>query len=376
MKRIEKMNNKQIIGYLSTLTIGIFIGGYFSFDKNTINTNNLKENNKQEIKNHSINIKKIEKIKLITKLPNFIKNDLKEFGINAENLTKKNWEDFLKSKQINNISIKEVANVLKLKPMAFTARYLPLSELQKLIDQGYDINEQNSRGNTILKDVIRYKNYVNKIKEFIEMGGDLFVNINDDYKEDALSYALSSPQVDKYHLMKYLKEEGFTFKRKHLHHLIKEKHSEYLLEYLESVPKEKLLNENKLYTIRRTIQKSKDDVVEYLLNNKIDLSNYTLNRNDLFMEAIYNKNLSKESLEKILSNDKDKDFTTSYGSKPLFKAIQQGNSNAIEVLLKNKVNIESVNSKGENIYEKLEKSNISDFKKNKIKNLIEKYSKH
>lgn len=368
------MNKKQITIQVSIFIIGIFIGGYFFSSENTTNLNNFKEKiNKKEVKNEFIKIKKIEKIKLVKKLPDFIKKDLEKFGINTSNLKEEDWQNYLKRKQFNKISIKEVAKLFKLNPMKFTARYLPFSELQKLIDQGYDINEQNQ---LILKDVIKYKNYVNKIKEFIEMGGDLFVNINDEHRDDALSYALSSLQVDKYHLMKYLKEEGFTFKRKHLPYLIQERHAKYLLEYLESVPREELLNEDKHHTIRQTIANSKDEVVDYLLNDKINLADYNGNRSDLFSLAIYNKNLSKESLEKIINKDKNEDFMTSNGSKHLFQAVSQGNSNAIEVLLKNKVNIESVNSKGENIYEKLEKSNISDFKKNKIKNLIEKYSKH
>lgn len=359
-----------IVGVFS-LILGVFIGKIF-YEKEDIQISRIENIKKDE--NLAINQNIIEeRVILKEELPIFIKEDLEYYSIDTSNLTKKDWEDFLFMIKKGNldelIDYENSGHSL----LHLAVRSGSLNMIRKLLDMGYDINSKDKYGNTPIYYAFMDKNNLNTIKELVINGADLYEAYYDEKKDDVMGVALRTSQNRE--LVDYLKENGLQFSKKHLHELTNPRNKEYLLEHISSLEKNTQFFGEKSYFEQLIYKNVDNDVIEYMLDNSVDLQKDNEGYTALHAASL-NTKISVENLQRIIDSGIDiNTVETNSKMTPLMRVVFNGDIEKINLYLENKADISRIDALDRTVYDFLEQSTRYKSKedKEKVRKLLDNY---
>ncbi|WP_321471145.1 ankyrin repeat domain-containing protein [Halarcobacter sp.] len=309
-------------------------------------------------------------------LPIFIKNTIKSYGIDSENLSEEDWNNFLLQLKKDNLNtlLDEDVNGSNLLHIAVKSGSMAMTK--KLLDLGYDVNVKDKYGNTPLIYASKDSNNLNLIKELINNGADIFTNYYNK-TPDVLTNALRSGKWNT-ELVSYLKEQGLEFKKKHLNELTYDYNKEYLYEHLQSIGINPQVSEGRSYFEQLLKNNTSNDVIEYMLDNNLDLENDSKGYNALH-SATMNQNITIENLQRIINAGVDINAVASEKSQqtPIMYAVFRANIKKIKLYLENGADTSKIDWLGKNVYDYLERSKFykSDEEKIEVKKMLDKYGK-
>jgi len=309
-------------------------------------------------------------------LPIFIKNTIKSYGIDSENLSEEDWNNFLLQLKKDNLNtlLDEDVNGLNLLHIAVKSGSMTMTK--KLLDLGYDVNVKDKYGNTPLIYASKDSNNLNLIKELINNGADIFTNYHNK-SPDVLTNALRSGKWNT-ELVSYLKEQGLEFKKKHLNELTYDYNKEYLYEHLQTIGINPQVVEGRSYFEQLLKNNTSNDVIEYMLDNNLDLENDSKGYNALH-SATMNQNITIENLQRIINAGVDINAVASEKSQqtPIMYAVFRANIKKIKLYLESGADTSKIDWLGKNVYDYLERSKFykSDEEKIEVKKMLNKYGK-
>ncbi|RBQ31922.1 hypothetical protein CRU92_03915 [Arcobacter sp. FW59] len=351
--------------------LGIFIGKLF-YDKEYIETTKIQniEDDKKLINNQN---NSEEKIILKDELPIFIKEDLEYHSINTSNLTKKDWEDFLL--RIKKANLDELINYQETGEslLHLAIKNGSLSMIRKLLDMGYDINIKDKYGNTPIYYAFMNNNNLSLIKELVSNGADLYEDYYHEKKDDVLNVALRNNPNEE--LVNYLKENGLNFSKKHLLGLSKSYNKDYLMEHISNLDKNTQFIGEKSYFEQLLYLNTDNDVIEYMLDNNVDLQQDNEGYTALHAVAM-NQKISVENIQRIIDSGVDIN-TSNVGNKitPLMMVVFSGDIEKTKLYLENKADISKIDWLDRTVYDFLEQSKQYKSKedKEKVRKLLDSY---
>lgn len=299
-------------------------------NRNSVQENKILEKSiSNEEKDLAIKIVDNNKVNL----PIFIKNTIKSFGIDSKNLSEEDWNNFLLQLKKDNLNtlLDEDVNGLNLLHIAVKSGSMAMTK--KLLDLGYDVNVKDKYGNTPLIYASKDSNNLNLIKELINNGADIFTNYYNK-SPDVLTNALRSGKWNT-ELVSYLKEQGLEFKKKHLNELTYDYNKAYLYEHLQSIGINPQVSEGRSYFEQLLKNNTSNDVIEYMLDNNLDLENDSKRYNALH-SATMNQNITIKNLQRIINAGVDINAVASEKSQqtPIMYAVFRANIKKSSFILK------------------------------------------
>lgn len=365
---------KNIIISVTLVVLSFFLG--YSLHSKDEQNNHFSSPEKTIVK--ELASEKQLETKIVETLPSFIKEELQDKGFDPLKFDKTMWNNFLRKIE-SNILISTLQTIDKRPPIHTAVKTGNISLVEKLLNAGIDINQEDEKGIIPVFLAIIEHNNREFIEFLVENGADIGLNKHHERKEDALNLAIGNfitklPLKDE--IVDYLLENGFEFKKKHVENLLRTTHdrkNEYLKTLIDS------LEINEKYLAKRgyleffITRGNDDEIISYLIERKIDLYLYeTFDK--LIFGASKNNKLSFETFKKLVSK---KSINTGTGTNvtPLMFLAQNGDYQKIEYLLKNGADISIKTSDGKDVYSFLNGADIAVEEKEKIKTLLDSYTK-
>lgn len=360
---------------LSITTILSTSFGIFYYKK----SNKIEENVNFINKDKEHKIVEKEKVVYKTSLPYFIKQDLEKFGLDIENLNEEDWNIYLLSLQKASLDLISKNSSSNRSLLHLAALADDKSLIEYLLKSGFDINEKDEEGKTVLMYIAENGDF-NTFKYLVENNANFYDFTTDEkgLESDLLSYALRNKyEFDKAKMVDFLYENGFKLNSvKYFNDVVSIKDNKpFLMELLGNIDINDKANDT-FNLFQMSIKYRQDDeVISYFLDNNVDLkvknNGYTILHN-----LAMNKDISVENIERIVSN-KDLDINQridKLGYTPLMFAVINNNPKLVEVLLKNGAKLDILDNHGKDVFDKIDKSKIMKSKEQKnMKEIIAKY---
>lgn len=312
-------------------------------------------------------------------VPSYIKEQLEVYKVNEQDLDKEKWDDFLIKLEKSHFD--DINNLLSQNGQTMmhqAAKNGSYKSIQKLLELGYDINQKDRFGYTPIFYAISNSSYLDFINYLIANGAKLDLYKNENKKDDALSFALKinekqSRKYNKSKIIDFLKQEGFSYKKKHFKYL-KENNEEYLMQFVKKLKINEMYFEKFAFGyFEYIIAKAEDETIDYMLENKVNLKTYPRTQ-DLLQNALVNPKISIHTIKKLINKGLDINTQNAEGYTALMVAIKRGSIDQVKFLLENGASTSIQNNNLENAYSFVENSNKSNIRKKDLIALLDKYN--
>lgn len=357
---------------ITTLCIGLALGYIVNSSKTTVEIDTEKLYAKEKAKKQTTKI--IEEN--IVVLPIYIKNTLHDFKIDPNNLTKQKWNTFIA--QLEEKSFDKFSDLLPASSLMHLAALKGSKRIiEKLLSQGYDINEKNKYGILPIILAINKNTSIDFLEFMIKNGADLDIYKDEKKRGDVLNTALgfnfNGKITTNNEIVEYLLKNGFSFKDKHFIQILH--NDKYLKDYLEKTDINKI-NESYGNTHLKILLSNpvSKKTIDYILNSKIDLKNYS-DSFSLTKDLIQSKYSTAQQIDYILSQTElDINKQGDFGETLLVSAVSTGNIDKIQLLLENGADPLILNNYKRNAYTYLKNNpRLNKNKKQQIRNLLNSY---
>ena len=355
-----------IIGFIA-LVIGIVLGKtYFELSNMKVSfqpTTELKEKSVREEKSSS------------KELPLFIKEDLKAYGHDVNNLTRESWNEFIY--ELKTEAFKERLELLMFNGNSLlhyiaSSKELKIEQVQELVTMGFNINRQNNKGESPLNIAMQNQRNPFMVEKLIKMGALL---------DDSLVASVLKNKNTRFkeRMLKYLQQRGYDYKDdKYFSELLRGGNEEYLKEYLKTADLNRNISQNKSSFEKVLLANANNDIIEYYLDNGVRIGGESNSFNELHA-SMRNENISIRNIQRIIDAGADVNARVFKASMtPLMYAVgQKAISNEkklakVELLLKNGADIRLYDSKAKDVYDFVSKIE-NDNERAELINLIKKY---
>lgn len=298
----------------------------------------------------------------------FLEKELSEYGIDINNLTKESWENFINKKNINylkNLSNNVLHDGDSLIHYSLNTQ-INLGFIKYLVDNGFDINQKNSSGLSPLSSALKSIDIeLFQIRKLMEMGAVL--------DEESINQALRNPDGrKKKQLIDFIKKHGYSIEGMHyFDNANLEGNDEYLMELLPTI------DVNADYSNKTSIfeyvvySHSGNEVIEYFLDNGVNLENNNDGINPLHF--IRNKNISIENYQRMIDLGANVNEQNKLGQTPLHNAIFSSQPEKVKLLLKNGASVHIMDNGGKDAYDYIDKIRDKTTKEN-IRQLLDEYN--
>lgn len=330
--KIYKKKVKKVAKYCSIfisllLLIGIAVYGFitkftFSWDNYLL----LKDKHNSLIE--AVKMEDIKNIEFLLKNGanvTFTNKDGENSVSEAIKLPNKKIAMSLMNKEIGSIKVGKEKDTLA-HIAVINKQYEILKELHQF---GVDMNVKNEQGHTVLYYAIKIGN-----KDIIDyLVHEIRVNLQEvDNEGNSIVQVALLHQFNNIDLIKELLNLDLDFNRK---------------------------NAAGQNTYETAILTQNKDIVQIFIDKGLNLNGVDENGNNAIHILLTHKIDNLTFLSELIKKGTDLNGLNKQGQTPLYLAILNGDKNTVEVLLKNKVNLNSVNSNGESAVEIAEKHNQS-----------------
>ncbi|MGE7111677.1 ankyrin repeat domain-containing protein [Lysinibacillus sp. NPDC047702] len=330
--KIYKKKVKRVAKYCSifiSLLLLISIAVYGFITKFTFSWDNyllLKDKNNSLIE--AVKMEDIKNIEFLLKNGadvTFTNKDGENSVSEAIKLPNKKIALSLMNKEIGSIKVGKEKDTLA-HIAAINKQYEILKELHQF---GVDMNVKNEQGHTVLYYAIKIGN-----KDMIDyLVHEIKVNLQEvDNEGNNIVQVALLHQFNNIDLIKELLNLDLDFNRK---------------------------NATGQNTYETAILTQNKDIVQIFIENGLNLNKVDENGNNAIHILLTHKTDNMTFLSELIKKGTNLNGLNKQGQTPLYLAILNGDKNTVEVLLKNKVNLNSVNSNGESAVEIAEKHNQS-----------------
>ena len=330
--KIYKKKVKRVAKYCSifiSLLLLISIAVYGFITKFTFSWDNyllLKDKNNSLIE--AVKMEDIKNIEFLLKNGadvTFTNKDGENSVSEAIKLPNKKIALSLMNKEIGSIKVGKEKDTLA-HIAAINKQYEILKELHQF---GVDMNVKNEQGHTVLYYAIKIGN-----KDMIDyLVHEIKVNLQEvDNEGNNIVQVALLHQFNNIDLIKELLNLDLDFNRK---------------------------NATGQNTYETAILTQNKDIVQIFIDKGLNLNGVDENGNNAIHILLTHKIDNLTFLSELIKKGTDLNGLNKQGQTPLYLAILYGDKNTVEVLLKNKVNLNSVNSDGESAVEIAEKHNQS-----------------